>query len=98
MVERTYLTLASASMTVVSRTSGVVRDFFVTDTTGPALFGLPLIKGLNLLDTQKDIDNVTSTCSKQSLNKAAVLADFFLIRMFRRHWRVEGHVSHHTGP
>ena len=50
--------------------------FFVTDTTGPALFGLPLIKGLNLLDTQKDIDNVTSTSAKQPLNKAAVLAEF----------------------
>ena len=51
-------------------------EIFVTNTTGPALFGLPLIKGLNLLDTQKDIDNVTSTSAKQPLNKAAVLAEF----------------------
>ena len=50
-------------------------EIFVTDTTGPALFGLPLIKGLNLLGTQ-DIDNVTSTRTKQPLNKAAVLAEF----------------------
>ena len=50
--------------------------FFITGTTGPALFDLPLIKGLNLLDTQKDIDNVTSTSAKQPLNKAAVLAEF----------------------
>ena len=49
--------------------------FFVTDTTGPALFSLPLIKGRNLLGTQKDIDIVTSTSAKQPLNKAAVLAE-----------------------
>ena len=50
--------------------------FFVTETTEPALFGLPLIKGLNLLGSQKDVDNVTSTSTKQPLNKVAVLAEF----------------------
>ena len=74
MVERTYLTLAIVSLTVVFRKGGVVRD--ISDTTGPALFGLPLIKALNLFGTQKDIDNVTSTSAKQPLNRAAVLAEF----------------------
>ena len=56
--------------------------FFVTDTAGPALFGLPLIQGLNLFGTRdlQDISAVTdSSCksdAKPPSNKETLLAEF----------------------
>ena len=56
--------------------------FFVTDTARPALFGLPLIQGLNLFGTRdlRDINAVTdSSCksdAKPPINKETLLAEF----------------------
>ena len=50
-------------------------DFFVTDTPGLALFGMPLIRGLGLLNVQ--IDATTShNGSGSPIDKAAVLREF----------------------
>ena len=50
-------------------------DFFVTNTPGLALFGMPLIRGLGLLNVQ--IDATTShNGSGSPIDKAAVLREF----------------------
>ena len=51
-------------------------NFYVTDTTGAALFGLPLIRGLNLLDIRQDVNIVSSCRANPPVNKTTILAEF----------------------